>query len=75
MAVLKMGAPRTIDPERVKELIKEAEAQKRDWSYPELAKILSEETGKEIKPDAVSKCARINGIILPKLSGRKPSKT
>jgi len=68
---LKMGAPRTLDPDRVKELIEQAEG---DWSYTDLAKILSQEIGVVINADAVSKCARRNGIIRPKLAGRKAVK-
>ena len=71
---LKMGAPRTIQPDRVKELISEMEENKVDWTYSQLAKILSKEIGIAITPAAVSNCARRNNIILPKTHGRKPRK-
>lgn len=70
---LKMGAPRTIDPSRVRELIQEMEQSKVDWSYPQLATILSQEVGRDVTAAAVSKCARTNGIIRSKLPGRKAS--
>lgn len=68
--VLKMGSPRTLDPERVRELINQIEkAQGRKWTYSQLAKILSEELGTTVTGDGVSKCARRNGIITDKLPG------
>ena len=49
---LKMGAPRTIEPDRVKQLITEMEENKVDWTYPQLAQILSKEIGIVITPAA-----------------------
>ncbi|MCC5617480.1 hypothetical protein LC605_20795 [Nostoc sp. CHAB 5836] len=71
---LKMGAPRLLDPQRVQQLISEMEQNKVDWTYPQLAQILSKEIGIVITPAAVSNCARRNNIILPKIHGRKRPK-
>lgn len=72
---LKMGAPRTIQPDRVKELITEMEANKIDWTYAQLADIITEETGVPVTAKGVSLCALRNNIILPKIRGRKRPKT
>ncbi len=67
---LKMGAPRTLDPERVKQLIEDIKkTQGGNWTYSQLAKILSQELGTTVTADGVSKCARRNGIIGSKSPG------
>ncbi|MBN3948434.1 MAG: helix-turn-helix domain-containing protein [Nostoc sp. NMS7] len=71
---LKMGAPRTIQPDRVKELITQMEQEKIDWTYAQLADIITEETGVTVTANSVSSCALRNGIVSPKIHGRKRPK-
>lgn len=71
---LKMGSPRTIQPDRVKQLIAQMEQEKIDWTYALLATIISKETGVAVTASGVSNCALRNNIALPKIHGRKPRK-
>jgi hypothetical protein len=64
----KRGPRPAVQPEMVLRVI---EGLKGDWSYPQLAKILSELTGKPITAGSLSKIMRKHNLILPKLSGRK----
>ncbi|MDZ7969710.1 MAG: hypothetical protein RM368_33005 [Nostoc sp. DedSLP03] len=65
---LKRGIKPAVEPEMVLQVIEEL---KGDWSYPQVAKILSELVGKPITADALSKMMRKRKLILPKMSGRK----
>ncbi|MHC5762195.1 hypothetical protein [Nostoc sp.] len=65
---LKRGIKPVVEPEIVLQVIEEL---KGDWSYPQVAKILSSLVGKPVTANALSKMMRKSNLILLKMSGRK----